>query len=50
MEHFNGPHTKFLRDSLYKHPVVCSIDVKVEKNINKLDNEFDLDINLLLGK
>ena len=21
LEHFNGPHTKFVRDSLYKHPV-----------------------------
>ena len=21
LEHFNGPHIKFLRDSLYKHPV-----------------------------
>ena len=30
--------------------VVCRIDVKVEKNINKRDNGFDLDINLLLGK
>ena len=35
--------------SLY-HVVCNNIDVKVEKNINKRDNGFDLDINLLLGK
>ena len=23
--HFNGPQTKFIRDSLYKHPVVLLI-------------------------
>ena len=29
MEHFNGPQTKFIGDSLYKHPVI-------EKNYKKL--------------
>ena len=26
LEHFNGPHIKFLRDSLYKHPVLTAFN------------------------
>ena len=31
LEHFNGPHIKFLRDSLYKHPVAS---IKMNHIIN----------------
>ena len=27
MEHFNGPKSKFIRDSLYKHPVDIILDI-----------------------
>ena len=28
--HFNGPQTKFIRDSLYKHPVHVASDILYE--------------------
>ena len=36
--HFNGPQTKFIRDSLYKHPVVPTQNPYCSK-LNKIEEK-----------
>ena len=39
--HFNGPQTKFIRDSLYKHPVNCWKGIEKKNRKGSVDTGQD---------
>ena len=40
LEHFNGPQTKFIGDSLYKHPVSALISQFKQKQFYEILNDL----------
>jgi len=48
LEHFNGPKSKFIRDSLYEHPVFKAHSFKLNMyKANNINAEDTFDSNLM---
>ena len=52
LEHFNGPKSKFIRDSLYKHPVFLYTNsfLKSDKNLLNLTFTYTIAISKKIFK